>query len=117
MAQHNETGKQGELEATRHLREQGYEIMFRNYRYQHAEIDLIAKKGKLLVFVEVKTRTNLSYGNPEEFVSYTKAKLVMKAAEQYIFANDWQYDIRFDIIAVTIAGSELRIKHIEDAFC
>lgn len=117
MVQHNETGKQGEAEAARYLREQGYEILFRNYRYQHAEIDLIAKKGKLLVFVEVKTRTNLSYGNPEEFVSYTKAKLVMKAAEQYIFANDWLYDIRFDIIAVTIAGSELRIKHIEDAFC
>ncbi|MVM29400.1 YraN family protein [Spirosoma sp. HMF4905] len=117
MAQHNETGKQGEAEANRYLREQGYEVMFRNYRYQHAEIDLIAKKGKLLVFVEVKTRTNLSYGNPEEFVSYAKAKLVMKAAEQYIFANDWQHDIRFDIIAVTIAGSELQVKHIEDAFC
>ncbi len=117
MAQHNETGKQGESEATRHLREQGYEIMTRNYRYQHAEIDLIAKKGKLLVFAEVKTRTNLSFGNPEEFVSYTKAKLVMKAAEHYIFANGWLHDIRFDIIAVTIAGNELRIKHIEDAFC
>jgi putative endonuclease len=116
MAQHNETGKQGEAEATRYLREQGYEIMTRNYRYQHAEIDLIAKKGKLLVFVEVKTRTNLSFGNPEEFVSYTKAKLVMKAAEHYIFATDWLHDIRFDIIAVTIAGNELRIKHIEDAF-
>ncbi|GAB4005979.1 YraN family protein [Spirosoma migulaei] len=117
MAQHNETGKQGEAEACRYLREQGYEIMFRNYRYQHAEVDLIAKRGKLLVFVEVKTRTNLSYGNPEEFVSYTKAKLVMKAAEQYIFANDWLHDIRFDIIAVTISGNELRVKHIEDAFC
>lgn len=117
MAQHNEIGKQGEAEAARHLREQGYEIMARNYRYQHAEIDLIAKKGKLLVFFEVKTRTNLSFGNPEEFVSYTKAKLVMKAAEQYIFATDWFFDIRFDIIAVTIVGNELRINHIEDAFC
>ncbi|MVM39514.1 YraN family protein [Spirosoma sp. HMF3257] len=116
MAQHNDTGKQGEAEAAKYLREQGFEIMFRNYRYQHAEIDLIAKKGKLMVFVEVKTRTNLSHGNPEEFVSYTKAKLVMKAAEQYIFANNWLHDIRFDIIAVTIAGSELRVKHIEDAF-
>lgn len=116
MAQHNETGKQGEEEAVRYLRDQGYEIMTRNYRYQHAEIDLIAKKGKLLVFAEVKTRTNLSYGNPEEFVSYTKAKLVMKAAEHYIFATGWLHDIRFDIIAVTLAGNELRIKHIEDAF-
>lgn len=117
MAQHNETGKQGEEEAVRYLREKGYEIMIRNYRYQHAEIDLIVKKGKLLVFVEVKTRTNLSFGNPEEFVSYTKARLVMKAAEQYIFSRDWLYDIRFDIIAVTLAGNELRVKHIEDAFC
>ena len=116
MAQHNETGKQGEVEAARYLREKGYEIMTQNYRYQHAEIDLIAKKGKLLVFAEVKTRTNLSYGNPEEFVSYAKAKLVMKAAEQYIFANDWLYDIRFDIIAITLVSSELRVKHIEDAF-
>lgn len=116
MAQHNETGKQGEAEAVLYLQGKGYEILARNYRYQHAEIDLIAKKGKLLVFVEVKTRSNLSYGNPEEFVSYTKSRLVMKAAEHYIFAQDWQFDIRFDIVAVTLVGSELRIRHIEDAF-
>ncbi|UFH55710.1 YraN family protein [Spirosoma sp. KNUC1025] len=116
MAQHNETGKHGEEEAVRYLLEKGYEIMARNYRYQHAEIDLIAKKEKLLVFVEVKARTNLSYGNPEEFVSYTKAKLVMKAAEHYVFAHNWLHDLRFDIVAVTLAGNELRIKHIEDAF-
>lgn len=116
MAQHNETGKQGEAEAVGYLRGKGYEILARNYRYQHAEIDLIAKKGKLMVFVEVKTRTNLSFGNPEEFVSYTKAKLVMKAAENYIFAQNWLYDVRFDIMAVTIVGNELRVKHIEDAF-
>lgn len=116
MAQHNETGKKGEDEAVRYLREQGYEIMTRNYRYQHAEIDLIARKGKLLAFIEVKTRTNLNYGNPEEFVSYTKARLVMKAAEHYIFDRDWLGDIRFDIVAVSLSGNELRIKHIEDAF-
>ncbi|GAB3980090.1 YraN family protein [Spirosoma terrae] len=116
MAQHNETGKQGEAAAVRFLQENGYEIVATNYRYQHAEIDLIAKKGKLLVFVEVKTRSNLSYGQPEEFVSYTKAKLVMKAAEHYVFAHDWLHDIRFDIVAVTLAGANLRINHIEDAF-
>ncbi|MFD2571491.1 YraN family protein [Spirosoma soli] len=117
MAQHNETGKQGEAEAVRYLQEKGYEVLARNYRYQHAEIDLVAKKGKLLIFVEVKTRSNLSYGNPEEFVSYTKAKLVMRAAEHYVFANDWFHDVRFDIIAITLAGNEWRVKHIEDAFC
>ncbi|GAB4030477.1 YraN family protein [Spirosoma gilvum] len=116
MAQHNETGKQGEAEAANYLREKGYEIITWNYRYQHAEIDLIVQKGKLLVFVEVKTRTNVSFGNPEEFVSYTKAKLVMKAAEHYIFATNWQYDVRFDIVAVTVSGNQLQVKHIEDAF-
>jgi putative endonuclease len=117
MAQHNETGKQGEEEAARFLREKGYEILARNYRYQHAEIDLIARKNKLLVFAEVKTRTNLHYGNPEEFVNYTKARLIMKAAEHYIFSTDWWHDVRFDIVAVSIANNELRVKHIEDAFC
>ena len=86
--------------AARFLQEKGYEIMARNFRYQHAEIDLVAKKGKMMVFVEVKTRTNLSFGNPEEFVSYAKAKLVMKAAEHYIFTHNWQFDVRFDILAI-----------------
>ncbi|RYC67389.1 YraN family protein [Spirosoma sordidisoli] len=117
MAQHNETGKQGEAEAARYLLDNGYQIVATNYRHQHAEIDLIARKDKLMVFVEVKTRTNVSYGNPEEFVNYTKARLVMKTAEHYIFAQNWPYDVRFDIIAVTIATNEVRIKHIEDAFC
>lgn len=116
MAQHNETGKQGETEAARFLQEKGYEIMARNFRYQHAEIDLVAKKGKLMVFVEVKTRTNLSFGNPEEFVSYAKAKLVMKAAEHYIFTHNWLFDVRFDIVAVSIAGTQMRVNHVEDAF-
>ncbi|GAB3040420.1 YraN family protein [Spirosoma pulveris] len=116
MAQHNETGKEGEAEAARYLLEKGYEIMVRNYRYQHAEIDVIAKKGKLMVFAEVKTRTNVIYGNPEEFVSYTKAKLIMKAAEQYIFATGWMFDVRFDIIAITLVNNEPQVKHIEDAF-
>lgn len=117
MAQHNDTGKQGEEEAVRYLQQQGYQVLERNYRYQHAEIDLIAKKGKMVIFIEVKTRTNVSFGNPEEFVSYTKAKLIMRVAEHYIFAKDWQNDIRFDIVAVTIIGNELHVKHIEDAFC
>ncbi|MBC8156144.1 MAG: YraN family protein [Bacteroidetes bacterium] len=116
MAQHNDTGKAGEEQAARFLADNGYEILARNYRHQHAEIDLIAQKGKLLIFVEVKTRTNLSFGNPEEFVSYEKTKLIMKAAEHYIFANDWQYDIRFDIVSVAMAGNRTQVRHIEDAF-
>ena len=116
MAQHNEIGKEGEAEAARFLQGKGYEIMACNFRYQHAEIDLVAKKGKMMVFVEVKTRTNLSFGNPEEFVSYAKAKLVMKAAEHYIFTHNWQFDVRFDIVAVSVTGNGMSVNHVEDAF-
>lgn len=116
MAQHNETGKTGEEQAARFLTDNGYEILARNYRHQHAEIDIIAKKGKLLVFVEVKTRTNLSFGNPEEFVAGDKIKLIMKAAEHYIFTTDWQHDIRFDIVSVSMASNQVQVRHIEDAF-
>jgi putative endonuclease len=117
MAEHLETGKLGEEKAAAYLIEKGYEIVARNYRFKHSEIDLIAKMGKLTIFVEVKTRTNLSYGFPEEFVDATKVKLVMRAAEHYIFDTDWHFDIRFDIISVIINNNEFRIKHVEDAFC
>lgn len=118
MAQHNDTGKQGEDAAFTYLQNNGYQILETNYRHQHAEIDLIAQRGKMLIFIEVKTRTNLSFGEPETFVTYTKAKLVMRAAEHYIYARDWQHDIRFDVVAVSITPrGEVKIKHIEDAFC
>ena len=56
MAQHNDTGKQGEAAAMQYLQAQGYQILETNYRHQHAEIDLVTQKGKMIVFVEVKTR-------------------------------------------------------------
>ncbi|MFD1142745.1 YraN family protein [Larkinella insperata] len=116
MAQHNDTGKQGEDEAVRYLEQKGYHVLERNYRHQHAEIDLVARKGRLLIFVEVKTRSNTRFGHPEEFVTYTKARLVMKAAEHYIFTKDWQHDVRFDVVAVTVFPEEVTIRHLEDAF-
>lgn len=116
MAQHNEFGKQGEEEAMHYLNANGYQILERNYRYQHAEIDLIAQKDKMIIFIEVKARSSTAFGNPEEFVSYTKVRLIKKAAEHYIFAKDWQHDVRFDIVAIVRTGGEMKIKHIEDAF-
>ena len=116
MAEHLDTGKQGEDKATEFLADKGYEIIVRNHRYRHAEIDIIAKKNKILVFVEVKTRTNLSYGMPEEFVDATKRRLIMKAAENYIFDRDWHGDIRFDVVSVIINSGTVQIHHIEDAF-
>lgn len=116
MAQHNEIGKQGEERAAHYLEQKGYQILERNFRHQQSEIDLIARKDKTMLFVEVKTRSNLSFGHPEEFVSYTKVRLIKRAAEHYIYAKDWHHDIRFDIVAVTLANEQIQIKHIEDAF-
>ncbi|CAG5011619.1 hypothetical protein DYBT9275_04986 [Dyadobacter sp. CECT 9275] len=117
MAAHNETGTWGEDKASAFLTDHGFEIVEKNYRYKHAEIDLIAKKNKTLVFIEVKTRSGTGFGMPEEFVNYTKAKLIMKAAENYIYSVDWHFDVRFDIVSILILpNGSLNIRHIEDAF-
>jgi len=116
MAEHLDTGKLGEDKAAAFLQDKGYEILVLNYRFRHSEIDIIAKKNKILIFVEVKTRTNVSFGMPEEFVDATKRRLIMKAAEQYIFDTDWHGDIRFDVISVIITQHTTQIEHIEDAF-
>ncbi|TDB60822.1 YraN family protein [Arundinibacter roseus] len=118
MATHNDIGHWGEARAAEYLQEQGFKILVKNYRHRHAEIDLIAEHNKLLIFVEVKTRSGTGFGMPEEFVNYTKAKLIMKAAEQYIFDTDWHFDVRFDIVSVLILpNGGLSIRHIKDAFC
>jgi putative endonuclease len=116
MARHNETGKKGEELAAKFLVENGYEILERNYRWKRYEIDLIAKIGFFLVFVEVKTKTNTSYGMPEDDVTAKKANQVMAAAEEYIFETGWKNEIRFDIISVIIQKESILIDHILDAF-
>lgn len=116
MAVHNETGKKGEELAANCLIEKGYEIVERNYRWKRYEIDLIVKKEPFLVFVEVKTKTNTSFGLPEDDVTPKKANQVMQAAEEYIYAKGWKKEIRFDIVAVIIRGKSIEIEHIIDAF-
>lgn len=117
MAQHLKTGITGEQIATNYLVQQGYAILERNYRYKKAEIDIIAQKEKILLFVEVKTRRAQNFGYPEESVTPKKEALFLLAAEEYIFRINWLNDIRFDIISITLASSqEFQLHHIEDAF-
>ena len=118
MASHNDLGRRGEFIAKEYLENQGYSILKINWKYGRAEVDIIANQQGTIIFVEVKTRTSIDYGMPEEFVNYTKARLIMKAAEHYIFDKDWHFDIRFDIISILILpNGALNIRHIEDAFC
>jgi putative endonuclease len=117
MAKHLETGKRAEDLAAAYLVEKGYEIVARNYRSGHAEIDLIVKKDIFLVFVEVKSLYNIRFGNPEINVTREKAKLVTRAAGHYVYRIDWHQQIRFDIVSIIFRTEEdFDISHFEDAF-
>ena len=109
-------GQAAEDLAARHLQGQGFTIMTRNYRYARAEIDIIAQKERLLVFAEVKARSSDCFGHPEAFVSLQQQTLVHAAAVHYLIAQDWDYAIRFDIIAVLNRNGQVRLTHFEDAF-
>lgn len=113
---HIRTGQKGETLAANYLLKQGYRILNRNYRNKRTEIDIIAQKDGVLVFIEVKTRTTDVFGYPEEAVNRRKEKILLNAAEVYIHKHKWLHDIRFDIISVTLVEPEPFIHHIEDAF-
>lgn len=116
MAEHNELGKQGEELAVEFLSKNGYEILETNWVFQKAEIDILAHKENKLAVVEVKTRSSLDFGLPQEFVKPKKIQLLVKAVNEYVIENDLDLEIRFDIIAIYRDGREFKIEHIEDAF-
>lgn len=117
MAQHLELGRAGETLAKTHLENSGYEILDENWTHGKAEIDLIAYKDKVIIFAEVKTRTGIGFGLPEDFVDARKQKLLADAADEYIYLMNHQGDVRFDIIAILFDKDKNYIlNHIEDAF-
>jgi putative endonuclease len=116
MTSKMQTGLEGEDAAAAFLINAGYEVVCRNYRYGRAEVDLIVNKGNWLVFVEVKTRSNCDFGFPEEFVDKAKEDNILMAAENYIYAANWEGNVRYDIISVLGTGFEKQIMHFEDAF-
>jgi putative endonuclease len=116
MAFHNTLGEKGEQCATEFLLGKEYKILERQWRFQHKEIDIIAEKDNVLIFVEVKTRTSEYWGNPEEFVDRKKQRLLIAAAEQYICENNFDGESRFDIISIVFNQQEINIEHITEAF-
>ena len=115
MAQHTDLGRFGEEEAQAYLRNQGYRLLELNWRFGKEEVDIIALEANTLVFVEVKTRTNNTFGLPQEFVSKAKQRHLIKAANAYEERKDLYYEIRFDIIAVTLQPQK-HLEHIKEAF-
>ncbi|VAW28830.1 hypothetical protein MNBD_BACTEROID06-328 [hydrothermal vent metagenome] len=116
MAIQQEIGEKGEFLAAQYLQKIGFLIITKNYRAGKSEIDLVCKDQETLVFVEVKTRTNRSFGNPESFVNEAKAAKVIEGAETYIIENNWKGAVRFDIVSVLIMNGETEIEHFIDAF-
>lgn len=116
MAEHNELGKFGEELAVAFLQQNGYEILETNWTFQKAEIDIIAQKENILAVVEVKTRSSIEFGLPQDFVKPKKIQLLVKAINEYVISNDLDVEVRFDIIAIHKEGRKYTIEHIEEAF-
>ena len=116
MAKHNELGKKGEQLAVTFLEKKGYLIVERNYRFDKAEVDIIAQQKDLLAIVEVKTRSSTDFGNPQDFVKPKQIKNLVKAVDEYVNVNNLDVEVRFDIIAIVKNGKQFDIEHLEDAF-
>ncbi len=110
-------GKKGEALAEEYLKRKGFQILKRNYRYGHKEIDLIGKDGNTIVFVEVKAARSKSFGAPELRVDLRKQKNLIEAAYDFIQKeNTTDCDFRFDVLAISYERGKEVIDHIKNAF-
>ncbi|KQB43268.1 UPF0102 protein [Flavobacterium daejeonense] len=116
MAEHNELGKLGEELAVAFLQNNGYSILETNWTFQKAEIDIIAQINDTLAIIEVKTRSSIEFGLPQDFVNQKKIKLLTKAVDNYVVEKDLDCNVRFDIIAIQKTNKSFVIEHLTDAF-
>jgi len=116
MAESHNLGKKGEDLAADHLKKTGYKLLSRNWKYGKHEIDIIAENKDVVVFAEVKTRTDDFQMHPITAVTTEKQKSIIWAAEGYIKKYNIDKDSRFDVITIIKKGEQFEIDHIEDAF-
>ncbi len=117
MATHNDFGKIAEDLAADFLQKNGYEILARNFRFQKAEVDIIAEYDDLIVVAEVKARSTDAFMLPQEAVTKTKIRSIVSAADHYMQESGRQEEVRFDVITVLPdEHKKLVVKHIIDAF-
>lgn len=110
-------GKEGERLAERFLKTKGYKLLERNYRCARGEIDLIALDGRVIVFVEVKTRTGHGFGNPLEAVEFRKQRKMIQTAQYFLSEKGLhQREARFDVVGISWPRHEPVVEHIENAF-
>ena len=116
MTHHNKLGKDGELIALMFLQKEGFSILKTNWRFQKAEVDIIAQDNNFLVFVEVKTRGSSKFGKPEDAIDKKKICLYRDAVEGYLEQYPTESEIRFDVVSIIIEKDETKIKYIANAF-
>lgn len=110
-------GRRAESIAVRLLKKAGYKIITQNYRTRIGEIDIIAKEGPTIVFVEVKARRSARFGHPKQAVTYAKQRKISMVALEYLKSTDQiKSKARFDVIAVTALSDEPKIEIIKNAF-
>ncbi|HZF65251.1 MAG TPA: YraN family protein [Chitinophagaceae bacterium] len=102
MALHNEIGKKGEEMAVLYLKEKGYDILHRNWRYSHYEIDVIAVKETKLHIVEVKLRSSKAFGFPEENVTKKKFRALLNAADEFLHQHPEYRHVQYDILSINL---------------
>lgn len=111
------TGEKGEQLACAYLQRQGYDILASNWRYGKAEVDIIARQHKVLVFVEVKTRSEGHWGQPEDWITPHKVKMLEQAAIGFLHETGHEWEFRFDVIAVVFRSHQAAsLFHYPDAF-
>jgi len=116
MGKHNEFGKEGEEIAVNFLLEKGYRILYRNFRYLKAEVDIIAEKDDVIAMVEVRARSNDQIINIADTITKKKIKLLVSAADYYMTEMKLDKEVRFDIIAILKNKKVFKIDHMESAF-
>lgn len=112
----SETGRLGEQLAKEYLQKKGYKIIEQNYKTKYAEIDLVAKKGDKLVFVEVRTKGNEQFGTPEETINHKKKMKLIWNAKAYVAKKKYKGAYRIDAICIVLGENEKpkRISHHEN---
>ncbi len=118
MAKHNDYGGWGEQLAADYLQKKGYSICHRNWKLGHRDLDIVAvdEDGATLVVVEVKTRSNNVFAQPEEAVDWRKRRNMAVAANAYVQRYCVDLPVRFDIISIVGHEEDFVINHIENAF-
>ena len=116
MSEAHDLGRDGEDQAINYLKEKGYRILFKNWKWGRNEIDIIAENKQFIVFAEVKTRSDNFQEHPRNAVTNEKQRSIIRAAEGYIQKFRIDKESRFDVVTIIKKGKESDIEHIEDAF-